>query len=49
METRALLLTFLLEIEISSVAVQSIHQNSENGDFCGFVMNCLVKMILRLF
>ena len=29
LETWAVLLTFLLELEISGVAVQSIHQNSE--------------------
>ena len=29
LETRAVLLIFLLELEISGVAVQSIHQNSE--------------------
>ena len=28
-ETRAVLLIFFLELEISGVAVQSIHQNSE--------------------
>ena len=25
---------FSFELEISGVAVQSIHQNSKNGDFC---------------
>ena len=34
LETRAALLIFLLELEISGVAVQNIHKNSENGDFC---------------
>ena len=29
METRAVLLIYLLELEISEVAVQRIHQNSE--------------------
>ena len=29
LETRAILLTFSLELKISGVAVQSIHQNSE--------------------
>ena len=29
-----MLLIFLLELEISGVAVQNIHKNSENGDFC---------------
>ena len=29
LETRAVLLTFFLELGISGVAVQSIHQNSE--------------------
>ena len=33
-ETRAILLIFLLELEISGVAVQSIHQNSGNANFC---------------
>ena len=31
METRAALLVFRLELEISAVAVQEIHQNSENA------------------
>ena len=30
LEARAMLLTFSLELEISGVAIQSIHQNSEN-------------------
>ena len=30
LETRAVLLIFSLQLEISAVAVQSIHQNSEN-------------------
>ena len=34
LETPAGLLIFLLELEISGVAVQNIHKNSENGDFC---------------
>ena len=29
LETRALLLIFLLEIEMSGMAIQSIHQNSK--------------------
>ena len=33
METLAILLIFSLELEISGVVVQSIHQNSGNGDF----------------
>ena len=32
-ETWVVLLIFSLELEISGVAVQSIHQNRENGDF----------------
>ena len=32
LETQAVLLIFLLELEISGVAV--LHQNSENGGFC---------------
>ena len=35
--TRAVLLIFLLELEITGLAVQRIHQNSEND---GFVRNC---------
>ena len=34
LETRAVLLIFLLELEISGVTVQSIHQNSKNDYFC---------------
>ena len=34
METRTVLLIFLLELEIPGVTVQRIHQNSENGGFC---------------
>ena len=30
-ETRAILLVFLLELEILGVVVQEIHQNSKNG------------------
>ena len=33
LETLAVLLIFSLELEISGVVVQSIHQNSVNGDF----------------
>ena len=31
METRAVLLIFLLELKISGIAVQEIHQNNNNG------------------
>ena len=41
MITRSALLIFPLELEISGVAVQRIHQNSKNDEFCG---NCLGKM-----
>ena len=34
LKTRAVLLIFSLELEISGVAVQSIHQNRNNGDLC---------------
>ena len=36
LETRAALLIFLLELEISGVAVQSIHQSKKEkkGEFC---------------
>ena len=35
LETRAVLLIILLELEISGVAVQSIHRKTaENGNFC---------------
>ena len=43
----AVLLIFLLELEIPGVAVQSIHQNSEK--ILTFVSNCFVKMTSRLF
>ena len=34
LDARAVLLIFSLELKISRVMVQSIHQNSENVDFC---------------
>ena len=34
LETRTVLLIFFLELEISGVAVQGIHQTAKNGDFC---------------
>ena len=34
LETRAVLLIFSFELEISGVAVQSIHQTAKNGSFC---------------
>ena len=34
METRAVLLILLLELEKSGLAVQRIHQNSKKGGFC---------------
>ena len=34
LETQAVLLIFLLELEISGVAVLSIHQNNKNGCSC---------------
>ena len=40
LETRAVLLIFSLELEISGVAVQSIHQNSEK---CGGVCEELLS------
>ena len=46
METRVVLLVFLLELEISGLAIQSIHQNSEKKVTCE---ECFVKMALRLF
>ena len=39
LETRAVLLIFVLEFEISGVAVQSIHQNSENDNFCSEMLS----------
>ena len=47
LETRAVLLIFSLELEISGVAVRSIYQNSEK--MMTFVRNYLVKIILRMF
>ena len=46
METRVVLLVFLLELEISGLAIQSIHQNSEKKVTCE---ECFEKMALRLF
>ena len=37
--TRAVFLIVLLELEISGVVVQRIHQNSKNGDFCGGLLS----------
>ena len=34
LETRVVLLIFFLELEISGVAVEGIHQTATNGDFC---------------
>ena len=45
-ETRVILLTFLLEIEIG-VAVQEIYENTKKWLLS--VRNFLVKMTLRLF
>ena len=45
LETRAVLLIFFLELEISGVAVQGIYQ-TQNGDFS---WELLRKMTLRLF
>ena len=39
METRAVLLIFLLELEISGVAVQNIHQNSEKWWLCELMLS----------
>ena len=47
LETQAVLLVFLLELEISGVAVQGIHQNSEKWLLPVRIL--LVKMTLRLF
>ena len=47
LEARAVLLMFLLELEIFKVAVQGIHQNSHKWLFS--VRNFLVKVTLRLF
>ena len=46
LETRAVLLIISLELEISWVVAQSIHQNSKK--MVAFVRNCSVKMALRL-
>ena len=46
LETRAVLSMFLLELELSGVAVQGIHQTAKNATFA---RNCSVKMTLRLF
>ena len=47
LETQAVLMIFSLEIEISGVAIQSIHQKQRK--MATFVRNCLVKMTLRMF
>ena len=51
LETRVVLLMFSLELDISGVAVQSIHHNSEHHNIimATFVRNCLVKMTFKLF
>ena len=46
LKTRAVLSIFSLELEISGVAVQSIHQNSKKWQL---PRNCSGKMTLRLF
>ena len=47
LKTRAVLLIFSFELEISGVAVQRIH--SKQWKMLAFVRNSSVKMILRLF
>ena len=47
LETRVVLLTFSLELEISELAVQNIHQDGQK--MVTFVRNCSVKVTLRLF
>ena len=47
LETPALLLIFLLELEIFGVAVQRMHQTAKNGGFCEELLS--KKMSLRLF
>ena len=47
LETRAVLVTFSLELEISGVTVQGIRQKQQR--MVAFVGNCSVKMTLRLF
>ena len=46
MERRTVLLLFSLELEISGVAIQRIHQKAKNG---GFLSNYSVKIFLKLF
>ena len=53
LETRAVLLVFWLELEISGVAVQEIHQNSEKAacseDFLfSFSFSVLIAILQRL-
>ena len=47
LDTWGVLLRFLLELEISAVTVQEIHQNSKNWLLP--VRSFIVKMTLRLF
>ena len=39
LETRAVLLIFLLELEISGVVVQKIYQTAKNGGFCNELLS----------
>ena len=47
LETRAVLLIFSFELEMSGVAVQSTHQNSKK--LATFAWNCSVKWLWRCF
>ena len=53
LETRAVLLIFSLEHEISGVAVQSIHQTAKNSDFeavlATFAVMTMMLTLLRQF
>ena len=52
LETRGVLLIFLLELEMSGVVVQQMHQNTKKfllRNFVVFMRNYLLKINLRLF
>ena len=49
LERRAALLIFLLELEISGMAVQRIHQTVKIAALTASLRNLLMKMTLRLF
>ena len=49
LETRVVLLIFLLELEILNMCGDRTENTSKQRKMVTFVKNCLVKMTLRLF